>query len=180
MNRLLALKEDFTRQGILISFNGSFSHSIIEEVGTAAKRYMETRDLNKNTITDVFAVYIEQTQNVRNYVLERGLAKSAYDSAIVLITATEGLYAVSAGNPVLKRDRPALELRLTALSRLDKADLKQLYRQQLRAPPVAEARGAGLGLIDMARRAAGPLTWSFENLDATHDFFSLVVHVTGA
>ncbi len=177
MDSLLRMKEEFSRQGILITFNGPFSHSIIEELGTAAKRYMEGRRSTANTITDVFAVYIEQTQNVRNYVRSRHLSDQGQDSAIVVIAAREGEYTVSSGNPILKTDVPALKARLDGLAGLDKDALKKAYKQQLRKPQVPDASGAGLGLIDMARRAASDLEYGFHGLDDDFDFFILTVCV---
>jgi hypothetical protein len=179
MDSLLRMKDEFSRQGILITFNGPFSHSIIEELGTAAKRYMEGRESTTNTITDVFAVYIEQTQNVRNYVRARKLSDHGQDSAIVVIAAQDGAYKISSGNPILKADVPALKERLDELSGLDKDALKKAYKLQLRKPQDPNASGAGLGLIDMARRAASIMEYGFHGLTDDFDFFTLTVRVNG-
>ncbi|MBU0934492.1 MAG: SiaB family protein kinase [Spirochaetes bacterium] len=180
MNSLRSLKEQFVREGILIAFNGAFTHNIIEEIGNAAKRHMEHRQLTRNIITDVFAVYIEQTQNVRNYMLRQGLGGGVYDSAIVIISSNAEQYFVASGNPVRQADKAELQERLDFLNRQDKDALKQLYKQQLRKPKDDSALGAGLGLIDMARRSCGPLSYSFEELDDSFVFFTLNVTIAEA
>jgi hypothetical protein len=177
MQDLVALRERFSRDGILISFNGPFTHSIIEEIGNAVKRYLEGEQLGRGAITDVFAVYIEQTQNVRNYLARRALEVEGGGSAIVLISGVEGSYVVSSGNVVLKVDAAALAARLEEVNGLDKDGLKRLYKERLRRERGPEELGAGLGLIDIARRAKGKLEYSFRELDASHDFFSLAVTV---
>lgn len=180
MRSLLELKAEFAREGILISFNGPFTHGIIEELGNAARRYLEGEQLERGVVTDVFAVYIEQTQNVRNYLHRHELTTEPYNSAVVVIGTKEGRYTVRSGNSIRRDDVAALTSRLEMINELDKAGLKRLYKEQLRREVPPDAQGAGLGLIDMARRADGPLRFQFERLDEQHDFFNLLVTVAGA
>jgi len=179
MHDLLDLKEDFNRTGILITFNGPFNHSIIEEIGNATKSYLEGAQLGAGIISDVFAVYIEQTQNVRNYIADRGLADRGRDGGIVVIRRSEGFYAISSGNGILKSDVPELSRRLDEVRVLDKDGLKRRYKEELRKDRGPDARGAGVGIIDMARRASAPLGYRFQPLDEEFDFFTLTVTVAG-
>jgi hypothetical protein len=180
MQDLLSLRRGFSEDGILISFNGPFTHSIIEEIGKAIKLYLEGEATGKGAVTDVFAVYIEQTQNARNYLARRSIAGTDGNSAIVVIANADGAYMVSSGNVVLREDSSALAKRLDEINGLDKDGLKRLYKERLRAERAPDAAGAGVGLIDMARRAKGKLDYSFVPLDEGHDFFSLNVAVAGA
>lgn len=179
MHNLLSLRESYSKSGILISFNGPFTHSIIEEIGNAVKRYLEGEALDKGAITDVFAVYIEQTQNARNYLERRSLAGPGLGSAIVVIAYDEGAYVVSSGNAILKSDVPELVARLEKINALDKEGLRRFYKECLRREREPADLGAGLGLIDQARRARGRLDYSFQPLNGEHDFFSLAVTVSG-
>lgn len=179
MKDLLQLKQDFTEQGVLIGFNGAFHHSLIEELGNAAKSYLELRHTTPNTITDVFALYIEQTQNVRNYVVARNLSGHERETAIVVIGFTGTEYTVSSGNFILQSDVEPLRERLQSMDGLDKPALKQLYKEQLHREIPPGARGAGLGLIDMARRATEPLEFAFFPQDSRFDFFTLTARVAG-
>ena len=86
MPNMMALRESFSGDGILICFNGPFTHSIIEEIGNAVKRYLEGETEGRGSIMDVFAVYIEQTQNVRNYIVRQKIQGKGRNSAIVVIS----------------------------------------------------------------------------------------------
>lgn len=66
---------------------------------------------------------------------------------------------------------------LEKLRGLDKAGLKAVYKEQSRKPREAGASGAGLGLIDMARKATRPLEYSLRAVDDTYFFFSLEVQL---
>ncbi len=183
MTDILALKNNFSREGILMAFNGAFNHSLIEELGNAAKTYLESEQITPQIIIDVFAVYIEQTQNVRNYTAARGLRELAKDSAVVIIGYAEGEYTVCSGNYILTEDIPALRRHLDEISELDQAGLRKLYKQQLRKAAPPDATGAGVGLIDMARRATKPMEYRFDSESNGEDerfgFFTLEVKVAG-
>lgn len=180
MQDIMKLKEYFSEQGILISFNGSFTHGIIEEIGDAVKRHMESERLEKGIVTDVFAVYIEQTQNVRNYLNRKMLSCAPQGSSIVVIVQEDGYYTICSGNSILKSDTQALAARLEKLSSLDDEGLKKLYKEQRRKERNPDSQGAGLGLIDIARRASGKLVYRFDHQDEDYDFFSFFVKVPGA
>jgi len=178
MSDLNELRKTLTQAGVLMSFNGAFSHSIIEELGKAIKRYLEGQDLQMGALMDVFSVYIEATQNVRNYTARAGLASSgrpAVNDGIIVIGREEDRYVVSSGNYVWASDGVALGQRLDRLRDLDRAGLKALYKEQMRRKLPPEAEGAGLGLIDMARKASEPLLYSLVPVGEGLAFFSLRV-----
>ncbi|HCL56043.1 MAG TPA: hypothetical protein DHW82_03425 [Spirochaetia bacterium] len=179
MENLLKLKENFTKQGILMSFNGSFSHSIIEEIGSAIRKYLEAEQLERGVISDVFSVYIEQTQNIRNYFKKKETITGEYSKAIVTIAQKDGHYRISSGNTILKEDVASLSAHIDRLNSLDKTQLKALYKEQLRKPIDPDSNSAGLGLIDIARKAALKLEYQFQNQDDEFDFFNLFVTVKG-
>ncbi len=64
---LLAMRESYTRQRILLCFNGPISRSLIEEIGHALRNYLHAEQAKPSEAMDVFAVYIEMTQNIRHY-----------------------------------------------------------------------------------------------------------------
>ncbi|MET4701138.1 hypothetical protein ABIE65_004184 [Constrictibacter sp. MBR-5] len=179
-SHLFDIRETFNRQQILICFNGPFSRSIIEELGNAVRSYMESQSIAKTAILDVFSVFVEQTQNVRNYLADKaasGTGASDLDSGTVVIARTDDRYVVTCGNVIEAGDAAGLVHRLDALAALDKAGLRALYKEQMRKPRSETGDSAGLGLIDMARKASAPLEYSVQPLDDRFAFFSLRVAV---
>ncbi len=174
---LVHLQYELSRQGILMSFSGPFSHSIIEELGKAVKNHLKDAQVAHSALMDVFAVYIEQAQNVRNYIArreQRSEQERLANSGIVVIARQGERYVVSSGNLLDQADAPALVARLEHLRGLDKAGLKALHREQMRRPLTAEG-GAGLGLTEMARKASEPLQHTLSAVDDRYVFFSLRV-----
>ncbi|HXH01887.1 MAG TPA: biofilm regulation protein kinase SiaB [Candidatus Competibacteraceae bacterium] len=172
---VFSLRETFSRQQILLCFNGPFSTSIIEEIGKALKHYLQGLEASASAVMDVFSVYIEMTQNVRQYATLKGYTEQLATATVVISRDTSGHYVISAGNLVEPADGAALVARIEHLAGLDKGQLKAAYKEQLRKPREPGATGAGLGLIDMARKASAPLACSLCALNDGQAFFSLRV-----
>ena len=173
---LFGMRESFNQQQIMLCFNGVFNASLIDEIGKALRNYMQGNQESPTAITDVFSVYIEMTQNIRFYSANQQFSDDKAIATIVVSRDGNG-YAVSAGNVVLRADGERLCARVESLNALDKAALKAEFKNQLRQPrsTLTGNNGAGLGLIDMARKATAPLSASLQAIDDVYSFFSLRV-----
>jgi len=174
---LYRLRETYNAKRILLSFNGPFSQGLIVEIGNALKTYLESETASRTAAFDVFAVYVEIAQNIRRYAALRGYGEADAASTVVVSRDAEGRYVIAAGNVVEKEDGRQLMQRIEALAGIDKAGLKTLYKEQLRRPreAVGDDNAAGLGLIDMARKASAPLSGSLHPMEDDRQFFSLRV-----
>lgn len=173
---IFSLRDTFMQQQIMLCFNGPFTAALIDEIGKALRNHLHDQNESSSAVTDVFSVYIEMTQNIRNYTIAKQLQDSAAISTIVVSRTSDAHYVVSAGNVVLIEDGEKLAGQVKALADLDKAALKALFKTQLRQPRESlSGPGAGLGLIDMARKASQTMTCDLRRLDEKTSFFSLRV-----
>ena len=176
-DHLLALREEFTRRNVLICFNGPVSHGLIEEIGTAVRRYLETEQGRGAAAADVFAAYVEFSQNMKQYLERKAFAAPDFRAATILVSRDDARYAVTAGNVVANEDLPPLLARIDALRGLDAAELRRRQREQLRRPAAAGQVGAGVGLLEVARRAAGGLRYATWPVDAAHTLFGVTATI---
>lgn len=168
------LRAHFSRSKIMLCFNGPVSRSLIEEIGNALKNYLHADQAQPSAAMDVFGVYVEMTQNIRHYALGQGYDEQTSSATVVVARDDEKHYLVQAGNVVEKADGTALLAQVNELAKLDKVQLKALYKTQLRQPRSEDAAsGAGLGLIDMARKSSMPLSASLADSADGRAFFSL-------
>ncbi|MFP4154062.1 MAG: biofilm regulation protein kinase SiaB [Halothiobacillaceae bacterium] len=175
---LFALRDSFTRHRILLCFNGPIMRSIIEELGVALKAYLETNESRETAATDVFAVYVEMSQNIRHYARVKGYGETESIATLLVGRREDGSYRVQVGNLVEQADGEALVDRVRTLAAMDKAALKAEFKTQLRRPRESGATsGAGLGLIDIARKASEPPEAQLSELPDGKAFFSLGVVV---
>lgn len=168
---LYALRTTFETQGVMICFNGPFSHSVIEQLGEAVKKHLQSSATPRDRVTDVFSVFVEQAQNLKNYTTTRlpGIG--------TLAIARDGEnYVVSSGNMILPEDAAGLRTRLDQIIAADAATLKSMYKTQLRQP-LEDGAGAGLGFITMGRKASGQIEYSIMDSVGTNDFFTITVTI---
>lgn len=171
---IYALREIFNRERIMLCFNGPITAALIEEIGVALRRHMEGLAESSSAVSDVFSVYIEMTQNIRRYVQDH--PDLALETASLFVSRDDtGHYVISAGNVVTLPDGEALVERIKALAPLTKEELKRSFKTQLRQPRGTLNGSAGLGLIDMARKATQPLFAALRPLEKDLSFFSLRV-----
>lgn len=175
---LLSMRESYERDRIMLCFNGPISRSLIEEIGKALRNYLDTQQATPSSAMDVFAVYIEMTQNIRHYARRQGYDDRQASATVAVAQDAEGHYLVSAGNLVEEADGERLVRTIESLAALDRAELKAAYKRQLRRPRDAEGDGgAGLGLLDMARKSSRPLKASLQPLPSRQGFFSLTATI---
>lgn len=171
---LFQMRESFNRQQIMLCFNGPISRSLIEEIGNALRNYLSAEQVQPSSAMDVFAVYIEMTQNIRHYARLRQWSDQEAEATVVVSRNGSGCYVVSAGNVVESADGEGLLRRIEELAGMDKAGLKAAYKEQLRRPRENDdVSGAGLGLIDIARKSSAPLRAVLQPLAESRAFFSL-------
>lgn len=168
---LYALRTTFEEQGVMMCFNGPFSHSVIEQLGDAVKKHLQSSDAPRSRVTDVFSVFVEQAQNLKNYTSAR------LDGIGTLAIARDGdRYVVSSGNMIRPEDGSDLRARLDEIVAADADTLKVMYKTRLRQP-LEEGSGAGLGFLTMARKATDPIEYSILDSVGEYDFFTITVTI---
>ncbi|WP_028875209.1 biofilm regulation protein kinase SiaB [Tepidiphilus margaritifer] len=170
----LDLRELLHSHRILLCFNGPISRSLIEEIGLALKNYLDAEHAHPGAAMDVFGAYVEMTQNIRHYAIRKRYGETESAATILVAIDEEGGYLIQAGNVIEAEDAPLLLERIARLATMDSSELKRAYKEQLRRPVTPGASsGAGLGLIDIARKARRPLCATQRPLGGGKTFFSL-------
>lgn len=178
--RLTEIQNVLGSNGIITCFSGRFSQGLIEEIGEAVKKHMENEERPKNDIFNVFAIFIEQSQNIKNYIIgKEGSAtyQEIVSSSIICIGKREQGYFIWSGNMIENADIAPLQDKLNRVANSNKEELKKLYKEQMKKEPEPGKRGAGLGVIDFARRASQPIEFSFERINETFSFYEIKVIV---
>ena len=182
-SQLMDLRAMLHSQGVIFAYSGYVTEPVLSGVGEALKQKLTIDDADTKTLRSVFAVFVEQMQNIIRYSAEkvqRPLPPAADAHALkelrygILTIGKEGNdYVVCAGNLVERGDVPRLHARLSRIREMSKEELKALYKEQLRAEPEEGSKGAGLGFMEIARRASRPIEFDFTDIDADHTFFAL-------
>lgn len=170
---LYSYKDALDREGIVFTFCGPISHDIVEGVGITLKGQMEDDHVSRTTAMKVFAVFIEQVQNVINYSQERHESKHNMGMGIIVVGKRDNKHFIIGGNKIHNLKVPRLENNLKELIVMNKDELKIFYKEKRKVNLSEESKGAGIGFIEMARKASEPLEYNFEKIDDEYSFFSI-------
>lgn len=172
-----------TEKKILMSFKGTFAQPIIVEIGQTlrGKIAMEGVDsISERTVLTkkIFAIFVELAQNVMFYSAEKELDEHGKECGIglLVISETPTTYCISSVNQILNDDVDRVRLQCESLRFLTKEELKFRYTEQRREPR-GLSKGAGLGFLDIARRADLPLEFALQPLNDICSLFMLSASV---
>lgn len=119
-------------------------------------------------------VMVEAYQNIVRH-RARPLSLTTWDEgrSMFLLRCHDDGQQVFACNLVTRSQAEKLDTDLADLQGRDNAELKELYLEGIQRTTKPGTRGAGLGLIEMVRRAGGGATWAFRAVDDKHDLFAI-------
>jgi len=179
-SKLLDIQNILGENRIIICFSGLFSQGVIEELGEAITKHMESEEKPKDKIFKVFSVFIEQSQNIKKYSVSKE-ASGAYakisGSAIVCIGETADGYFVRSGNIIETKDALKIITNLERVVGKSKEELKARFKEQMKKEVEPGSTSAGIGFIDIARKASQPIQYEIKVIDETYSFYQIKVVV---
>ena len=149
-------------------------------MGDALKAYLNDNKNTKGQVYKIFSIFIELTQNVKNYVnsLDSEAEREKIStSGVVIIGESNGKYFISSGNLVKNGDVEPLKNRIDEILNSSDEEIKKLYKKRLRQDMKRDAKGAGLGLIDISRKTERDFECEFIERGNEYNFFTITVYV---
>ncbi|MDP4127845.1 MAG: SiaB family protein kinase [Bacillota bacterium] len=177
MLHLQTLKKSLEEYRVLICFSGQFSQGIVEQLCDSIKGQITEVEGIKQNPMKVISVFVEQAQNIINYNLKNLNHKNSeqlLESSIVTIGKSADGFFVTSGNIIDNKDLDDLIHKIDFLNSLMPDELKQQYKEIIRREGhVDHERGAGLGLIQMARKAKLPLEYKNYRINDELTYFQI-------
>jgi hypothetical protein len=117
----------------------------------------------------LFMFVLESLQNVSKHV-----GKNAHsDMSLVVYSKTDNGYTVTTGNVIPGSDINDLKGKLDEINNLESDKIRDVYRQMLSVSEFSNKGGAGLGLIEMAKKTGNKLDYDFVKIDDDYSYFIL-------
>jgi hypothetical protein len=170
-------------QHINIIYSGPLWSDGIEGIAEILRKRLSFDDIPVNVSMSVFSVFIEQISNMLMYSEDKGQFSTQNTVQEVPIGAfifgTAGkTYFIQSGNTMKTADVDELKSRIDHLNTLDTDGLRKLYKEQLKGKSFnAKGKSAGLGFIEIARRASSPIEYEFTPFDSELSFFTMYVTI---
>lgn len=167
--------DEMTNNGFSLVYFGEFSHDITMMFTSMAENDMDKRSEEKVIKKKVFHVLVEILQNLNRHSDEMNDAKIG--NGLFIIGMKDDIYYIISSNKVSAKHKDSLEIALKQVNAASRPELKEMYKKQIKEGKLSDKGGAGLGLIDIARKSGEQLNYQFLQIDENYYFFILEVEI---
>ena len=169
---------------ISVIYSGPICSNGIDGIAEMLLKRLEFDELPLNASQAVFSIFVEQMNNMLMYSAEKEFknycenSREELSKGIFILGIHDTAYFIQTGNVVSNNSAEILKTRIDYLNTLDKKELRQYYKRQLNTEnDNLESRGAGIGLIEIARRASGPIRYTLEPHENDLQYFTMYITV---
>ena len=172
LNFSLSLFDAMQKDNLSYIYRGIFNQQITDSILALTETNLQTEEQSSKMKKRVYAIMVEGLQNVTRHQNEKEKIKSD-NYGLFVIKRSEDRYYITTGNQTEKTSIPVITNLIEKINSLDKDELKVYYKQVLNEGEISNKGGAGLGLIDMARKSGNKLSYRFLDLDKDSTYFYL-------
>jgi hypothetical protein len=196
---ILEYNKMLTDNNISIIYSGPLWAEGIDGMAEFLQRRLDMDDMPLNASQAVFSVFIEQMNNMLMYSAEKekqehpetGTGETPIKETLIKETSSKetsrgvfvlGIhdksYYIQTGNVIKDSNIKILKSRIDHLNTLDKKELRNLYKEQIRSEnDNPESRGAGIGLTEIARRASSKIEYEIVPYGDGLSYFTMYVTI---
>jgi hypothetical protein len=161
---------------IMLVYQGEFTQEITKSVLAMTERNLNNFNEDLIIKRKVFNVMVECLQNICKH---GDTLSTEPKDAIFMIGSDKEHYFITTGNYICESSMPQLKSKLDEINKLDKDGLKVMHKTIVgQAASLSEKGGAGLGLIDVARKSGEKLNYNFTPIQNGCSFYSLLIKIS--
>lgn len=163
--------------GISLVYLGEFTHDITKQFTSFTESNLDKKNEEKNIKKKVYHVMVETLQNLGRHSDDSDVSQGGSGKGLFMIGQKEESYFIITANKVSVDNKVDLEQAVNEVNRSTPDELKEMYKKQIKGGDLSEKGGAGLGLIDIARKTGKKLEYQFLPLDDENYFFIFKVEI---
>ena len=162
------------------AYNGDFSQELTNKILSFAEANMEDAEESSKVKKKVYFILVESLQNITRHQDAPSVKKQAQTTpGFFLIHRLANNYHIISGNIIENTKIDSLRNILNKVNSLDQDSLKALQKEVLSQGTFSEKGGAGLGLIEMARKSGNKLQFDFKKINDEFSYFYFQTNVLG-
>lgn len=166
---------------VLLIYEGDVTHQITKAFTSLVEGNMIETEENPNVGKKVFHVMVECLQNISKHADGmQGKETYSYKSGagVFKLSKETDTYTITTGNLIATANVPNLKNQIDTINNMDKEGLKEFYKKKIKEVILTEKGGAGLGLIDIAKKTGSPLNYDFIEVNDKTSFFIFSIQIS--
>ncbi|NNF02420.1 MAG: hypothetical protein HKN22_07020 [Bacteroidia bacterium] len=161
---------------VVFSYKGVIDEDLMSEIFSNVEANIYKSDNEPLKSKKLYSIVVECLQNLFHHSSGRS-KKNESENVVFLILKNDDNYQIITGNEISESSKHSLKKSIEEINKLDKEELREYYRERLESGDLSKKGGAGLGLIEMARKSGNKLQYEFDDLKSGNTFFTLIVTV---
>jgi hypothetical protein len=153
-------------------YRGRFTQNITDHILFLAEDNLEKEEQSSKIKKRVYSIMVECLQNITRHQ-DDTRDNSVENMGLFVIQKKDEKYFITTGNLVEKKNIENITVLIDKINSLEKDELKNYYKEVLDAGSLSHKGGAGLGLIDMARKSGNKLSYVFKDISDEFSYFYL-------
>jgi hypothetical protein len=163
---------------VMISYRGVISGDIISSILQFAETKFSELQTTPFIRKKVISILLESLQNIFHHAVKvLDAHESTSTQSMLMIGRSPDGFFIATGNKIEIDRAKLIKQKIDDINAMSKDELNQNYRDILVNKIKVSEYGAGVGMIDIARRSGQKIEYDFKRLDDQFCFFSLRVHV---
>jgi hypothetical protein len=163
------IRDKMMKERLMFVYRGVVTNENSVNLLMLLEKEMENSEFGFVGRKRLFMFVLESLQNV-----SRHSNKSQHASmSLVVYSKTDNGYTVTTGNVLPTAGINELKIKLDEINNLETKEIRNVYRQMLSTSEFSNKGGAGLGLIEMAKKTGNKLDFDFVPIDDEYSYFIL-------
>jgi len=154
---------------LMFVYRGVVTNQNSEALLLLLEKEMEHSEFGFTGRKRLFMFVLESLQNVSRHINSSDHASMS----LVVYSKNDAGYTVTTGNVISNDDEVELRQQLEMLNSLEPHEIRILYRKRLSSSTMSDKGGAGLGLIEMAKKTGNRLDFDFIRINEDLQYFIL-------
>jgi hypothetical protein len=163
------IRDKMMKGHLMFAYRGVVTNDNSGPLLMLLEKEMETSEFGFVGRKRLFLFVLESLQNVSRHSNPVDHA----DMSLVVYSKTGDGYTVTTGNVIPDSNIHDLKVKLDEINSLETNEIRNVYRQMLSSSEFSGKGGAGLGLIEMAKKTGSKLDYDFVPIDSEFSYFIL-------
>jgi hypothetical protein len=172
LNALLDLYKQVEEEHPSFCYRGTFLDRFTSTILDISEGAMASRNEKPTTSRKVSFLLVECFQNIlRHSEVVSQNSNNLEGEGLFCFKTVDDTFVINSINYIQNSDRAKLKKLVDDINALEGEALKSYYMQHLSNNELSEKGGAGLGLIEIARKSGNKLLYEFEQKSESYDLF---------
>ena len=168
-------------EGMVISmlYEGRIDQEIISSISEMSGKRINSNNESERIRKIVIFIIIEMLQNICKYSSDSYEKEGRYiGKGIVVVGKVENSYYIVTRNKIHNKDMSQLKEIEKWMNNASQDELNKAYFAKLTSAKVHDKSGAGLGLIEIARKSGNTIKFNFSSSEESQSYFTIITMVS--